>query len=135
MDLINIGILNETKNFYKLKHYGIFHQTISLIISQKISFSSSRKIRQKMFELIFPEKEFTVKNISNITKDTLISFGIDENKYETILNILKLDNSNENQWITKISKIKGIGSWTIKCLKIMFNIDNDLFLYEDLWIR
>ena len=60
--MITSEILEYTKKYYELKEYSFFHQTISLIISQKISFKKSRAIRSKIFEKIFPEKEFTIQN-------------------------------------------------------------------------
>ena len=132
---INEKLLTKTKEYYKLKQYNIFHQTISLILSQKISFVMSRKIRSNIFDMISPNKEFTKENISNIKKSKMISIGIDEDKYRVILNVMNTNECETNDWINKMSKIKGIGPWTIKCLKIMFDVGNDLFLCEDLWIR
>lgn len=132
---INKKLLTKTKEYYKLKQYNIFHQTISLIISQKISFASSKKIRSELFKNISPDNEFTRENISKISKSKMFDIGIDENKYDVILTIINLGDCDDDDWINQISNIKGIGPWTIKCLEIMFDISNDLFLYEDLWIR
>lgn len=134
--MITSEILEYTEKYYKLKEYSFFHQTISLIISQKISFKKSRSIRSKIFEKIFPEKEFTIQNFKFIKED-LKNFGLNETQIDTINNIIEIYNKDLDviNWIHKIQKIKGIGIWTIKCLKIMFNIDNDIFLSEDFWIR
>ena len=34
-----------------------------------------------------------------------------------------------------MQNIKGIGNWTIKGLQIMNNLNDNVFLYEDYWIR
>lgn len=136
-NLIDKDVLQNTKKWYNVKKYGLFHQTISLIISQKISFVQSRTIRSEIFKIISPDKEFSRNNLLKIGKDKLISIGIDENKYNVISNIINLKQNDDNKllWLSEIEKIKGIGPWTIKCIKIMFDIEDDIFLYEDLWIR
>lgn len=135
LNLINKKLLKKTKSYYELKKYSIVHQAISLVISQKVSFQQGKNIRKKLFFLISPDSEFTKENMKNITDEDLENIGIDVLKIKTIRNILKLDDIDHNDFIEKIEDIKGIGPWTIKCLKIYFELDNDIFLSEDLWIR
>lgn len=135
LNLINKKLLKNTKPYYELKKYSIVHQAISLVISQKISFQQGKNIRKELFYLINPDLEFTKENIKNIKDENLENIGIDVLKIKTIRNILKLDDTDNNDFIEKIGNIKGIGPWTIKCLKIYFELDNDIFLSEDLWIR
>lgn len=120
-----------------MKEYNIFHQTISLLLSQKISFYQSRKIRQSLFALIAPDIAYTKVNISKLTNKQLLNIGVSEQKYEIIQQIINIqcDLLNYSEWIDQLKSIKGIGLWTIKCLKIIFNIDDNIFLSEDLWIR
>jgi 3-methyladenine DNA glycosylase/8-oxoguanine DNA glycosylase len=134
--LITNDLLKSTEKYVKLKKYSMFHQTISLIISQKISFKKSRSIRSKIFEKIYPDNEFTIENIKLI-KGEIANFGIEKTQLDTINNILEIykPDINDTKWIEDIKNIKGIGIWTIKCLKIMFDVDNDIFLSEDYWIR
>lgn len=134
---ITSDLLSTTSEYFDVNKYSIFHFTVSLIISQKISFYKGRNIRKQLFTLIHPDNEYTVKNLSKIDKNTYIQLGIESNKYDTILNLINLyDNnmSNEN-WINVISTVKGIGPWTINAIKIIFNINNNILLFEDLWIR
>ncbi len=51
MNLINEQILTSTEQYWNIhRHKKIFHQTISLIISQKISFATGRQIRKQLYE-------------------------------------------------------------------------------------
>lgn len=133
MELITDKILNNTKEFYKLKEYPIFHQAISLIISQKITFNKGREIRKKLFELT-KESCFTKDNLGLLSYDQFKNIGLDDDKIKVIMNVIDIDCNDEEDFIVKISKTKGIGPWTIKSLKIMFDLDDE-FLFEDLWIR
>jgi 3-methyladenine DNA glycosylase/8-oxoguanine DNA glycosylase len=138
MNLLTDELLNKTKEYYKLKEYPIFHQVISLIISQKISFSQGRLIRKNIFNHI-NEEFFTKNNLEKINPDQFTKFGLDDAKIKIISNIINIEYKNNEDFITKISNIKGIGPWTIKSLKIMFDLKFDPseneFLFEDLWIR
>jgi 3-methyladenine DNA glycosylase/8-oxoguanine DNA glycosylase len=134
LDLITLDIIEKTKTFWQTKQYSIYHNTISLIISQKIAFQIGRKIRQNLFDLI-KENEFTKENIKVLTDLQLVNIGLCLPKINTIREISKCITIDHNKYINDISKIKGIGNWTIKCLKILnLNLSN-IFLSEDLWIR
>lgn len=138
MEYLTNDILTKTKQYWNIhQNKNIFHQSVSLITSQKISFAKSRQARQILYDLIKPEQEFTSKNLSKIDKSQWLKIGIAESQYASIQNLIKLDQNDydNKEWIEQISKIKGIGPWTIKGLKIMFNIEPDLFLFEDYWIR
>jgi len=73
--------------------------------------------------------------MSKITDKELENIGIEPIKIKTIQNVLNLDDSDLDNFIENIEDIKGIGPWTVKCLKIYFDLDDDVFLFEDLWIR
>lgn len=136
MDKITEEILENTKSYYELKKYSIFHQAISLIISQKITFLLGKTIRKKMFDelSLIGENQFTKENILLFDDDKLKSFGLDILKIKTLKHVCDLDYVDDLDFINKIEKIKGIGVWTIKSLMIMADIGNE-FLSEDLWIR
>lgn len=134
LSLINKNLLDKTSEFYKQKQYSIEHQTVSLIISQKVSFTIGKNIRKKLFELTKGE-EFVKNNMNKISNEQLVKIGIDSNKIKTIRNVLNVEFEHTDKYINAIDKINGIGTWTIKCLKIMFKTDPDIMLVEDLWIR
>lgn len=52
MELITEDLLKKSKKYYTLKYYPIFHQAISLVISQKITFGLGRTIRKNFLNLL-----------------------------------------------------------------------------------
>jgi 3-methyladenine DNA glycosylase/8-oxoguanine DNA glycosylase len=134
MNLLTNEILDQTKLFWSIKTHAIYHNAISLVISQKVSFKVGRSIRTKLFSLI-GLSEFTKDNIKQLTESEMLNVGLDKNKIILINAITKLNDSDNLIFINEISKLKGIGIWTIKALKILNLDDSDIFLAEDLWIR
>ena len=125
-----IGTINKTKEFYQQPSKSLFHNTISLIISQKISFSKSRTIRKKIYEE-FTSSEMTYDNIKNLSKKQLLDFGLQEFQYDIIQRIINL---GPNLVYDDIIKVKGIGEWTKKSL-LLYAGNDDILLVEDYWIR
>lgn len=122
-------IIQQTSSFWNLPKKTLFHNLINLVISQKISFAEGRKIRQNLYKKI-NNYEITKEIIKNLTDIDFKKCGMDNNKIEVVKKIIE----EENLTITSISKIKGIGPWTIKSLKIL-NDESGIFLSEDYWIR
>lgn len=123
-------LLKETNSeFYKLQKHSLYHDVISLVISQRIPFKRSKEIRQKLGKICFP---FTAIEMQNIDFSTV---GLtNKNIIECIKQITTLElQSNLN--INTIKDIKGIGKWTYKALQIMGYEKVNLFLKEDAWIR
>jgi len=125
--------VEECSEWYPEKQ-PLYHCVISLIISQKISFGQSREIRRKIYEKV-GKSIFIWQDIIKITDKEWKYINIDKNKKETIMEVtlLERDGLLSNMLVTH--KIKGIGPWTIKATKIMTYSDDNIDLYEDLWIR
>jgi 3-methyladenine DNA glycosylase/8-oxoguanine DNA glycosylase len=122
---INEELLEKTRPFYFYESKGLYHELISLIISQRISFKKSRDIRMKIYEKI-GSYVFTKDKLFSIN---LIETGLDVDKIHLIRNI------NENVSFNDLKAIPGIGIWTIKSLKAKLLLDDDIFLSEDFYIR
>jgi len=138
-------ILNNTKQYWDIHHkWSIFHQLISLIISQRIRFSLGRQIRQNLYKYLnlpFGNSliPLQIRALSDIDYKN-IKMPVD--KIKIIHNVL--DAITDDEWdqdfellITKLEKINGIGSWTISALKIMFYADKypNILLVSDYWIK
>lgn len=99
--------IHFVKNNIRVPSYCIYHDTISIIISQKISFSSSREIRRKMMELNLG-LPFTYDFINYRINNKLL--GISDEKYQTmkcipnVPNIEYIEQEIEN-YISYISNI------------------------------
>lgn len=135
-----LNIMSGTKEYWTMPKKTLFHNTISLIISQKIPFHEGREIRQKLFSEL-GKYDIIYDEFKKISNNKLKEIGISETKINCIEIVIKLfedchDDDNINI-ITKLALVKGIGSWTIKSLYILSNLDeyNDIFLIEDYWIR
>lgn len=128
MEYITEEVLISTQQYWYLETKSIYHECVSLIISQKISFKESRRIRSILYQKI-GEYEFTFDNLRTFSETELSEFGLNSKMQSIIMSI------PEN--ITNIDELKnlyGVGIWTVNALKIKFT-DEDIFLSEDLWIR
>jgi len=118
----------RTKKFWKLKTFSIRHISISLIISQKIRFELGRKIRMNIYNII--GEKWKRKKLLKITNEQWKELGLSGQKLKTIKKIIK----KKKVTLDFIKKLKGVGKWTRKALKLYLGHKN-IFLIEDFWIR
>lgn len=148
------GAVESTRQYWDIHHkFTLFHQLISLIISQRIRFDKSRKIRQNLYiHFNLPVgTSLTSIQIKQLTNFDFQKIGISNDKVNIIRNVLNFVPDNEWDKIiayncytvddlenifTRLSNISGIGPWTISSLKIMFysNIYSNILLTSDKWI-
>lgn len=134
MDNIINNYINKTDKYWLIPQKSLFHNTISLLTSQKIKFSESRNIRKNLYKLNQYNDEFSINIFKNLTNDDFLNCGLSSNIIEVIKKVIDLE-LNNILTIETLQNIKGIGIWTIKSLKIMNNLDDNVILYEDYWIR
>lgn len=130
MELITEELLLETQDYWNIPSKSLYHEAVSLIISQKISFTKSRQIRSKLYELLGSD-EITYDNLREVLEIDLFRTGLDLKKLDIIFQIpSEFD-------IDDLSEINGIGIWTINALKIKVYPEKNesIFLCEDMWIR
>jgi hypothetical protein len=144
--------------FYEIKRKTLYHDLLSLIISQRISFKVSRAIRKKLLDICYThnKNKRNVRGVEecdadslepdpvydpNVIKDLdLKSYGISNPKVtKCIEHVTALALAN-NLSMNELKDIPGIGDWTYKGLLIMGHGDsstcsNSIFLSEDAWIR
>jgi len=125
-------IIKETKSLWELPKKSLFHHTIGLIIGQKIKMDLAREIRKNLY--IFVNKdEYHHDDLIKITDHEWHKICMNDlQKINIIKRILKLGNKMQ---LTDLTKVAGIGDWTIKSLKVLCDQDDDIFLGEDYWIR
>lgn len=128
--MIDSDVLQQTKQFWDLDSRGIYHEIVSLIISQRIAFSQSRKIRSSIYKRI-GDSVLTYDKLSSISDNDLLLCGLDEHK----LSIIRSISGNVSK--EQFTEISGIGNWTYKAFLIQTepNDNPDILLVEDLWIR
>lgn len=153
----NIEIINFKMYFYfnyiqhiidtvniKVPSYSLYHDTISIIISQQFSFVKSREIRNRMMSLLDGESKFTYNFINFVLSENNLykSLGITDRKYQILRSIpdipdVKYSMLELENYISYISNIKGIGIWTCNALRVINRIpgsyiSNDLYINKNL---
>lgn len=129
-DLLNIS--KETELYWRQPERSLIHNAISCVISMRIPFKKSREIRQKIYTSIGKEGKVEITRDNFKFKDkTLLSYGLSNEQIRIIREIL----NNDIKTIKDLTKIKGIGIWTVKAIKILMNVDPDISLEQDYYIR
>lgn len=130
--------MEMTFNYWNLQPRGLYHDTISLILSQKVRFHQGRKIRSELYKLL-GTSIIDYDNLRTINQDKLLSLGINPNTLNTIYSIPKIIYTDLTveifiNYINIISQIRGIGPWTIDSLKVIYYYDN-IYLTKDKYIN
>jgi DNA-3-methyladenine glycosylase II len=122
-----------------------FQSLVSSIISQQISGSAARSIRQRLFDYVAPEK-LQPENLCRLSPDVLRSLGLSSQKASYLLDLanrvasgeLRLDTLGrlaDDQVIEQLVEVKGIGVWTAQMF-LMFSLGRpDVFPHDDLGVR
>lgn len=153
----------DTELIKKRGQQNKFTYLIGLIIGQRIRYNVAKNIRSKLYSLT--SFNFTPDDILKLEKVELKNIGISNNKITTIIETCKFfknnkgnedddeddrDDSNNNDNMDfeyddsnkennidfkKLQNIKGIGSWTIDCFKIEYNLVKDFFPTNDKYVN
>ena len=122
-----------------------FHALVSSIISQQISGSAARSIRQRLFDHAAPEK-LSPGNLCRLTPDALRRLGVSPQKASYLLDLanrvvsgeLRLETMGrrtDEEVIEELITVKGIGVWTAQMF-LMFSLGRlDVFPHDDLGVR
>jgi 3-methyladenine DNA glycosylase/8-oxoguanine DNA glycosylase len=150
--MYNVGIflatiIQSTRKYWDIPKYSLFHETISLIISQRISFQKGRTIRRNLYqklslqinESMTPDKVIILTDIDyqqiNMSNDKI---SIIRNVTNNISNNLWYPNSIETLEMSfqSLQNISGIRPWTLSALKIKLypQLYPDILLTNDKWI-
>ncbi|MBK7232103.1 MAG: DNA-3-methyladenine glycosylase 2 family protein [Saprospiraceae bacterium] len=118
---------------------------ISSIISQQLAVKAARVIHQRFLDL-FPKGFPSNKKILETSVEDLRSSGLSGQKASYILNIA--EHFHNNKWknedfhemenediITKLTAIKGVGRWTSEMVLIFCLAKPDVFAVDDLGIQ
>ena len=131
---IDLPVVENTKN--------VFHDLMSCVIEQQIHYRSSKKIFEKMLE-VSSLKLLTLQNFSTFEKSGFKNVKLSTRKYETIAQTLDFfsaqnidwQNLEDNEVRKQLSKIKGIGTWTIDMI-LLFTLDRpNIFPADDYHLK
>lgn len=130
-------VLQKQKNVYLHLCYSIMSQQLSTKVAD---------VFHKRFIDLYKGKEPTAKQIAETPFETLRSIGLSNAKANYVLNVCrffieekitdaKLDKMSNEDIIKYLSKIKGVGQWTVEMI-LMFTLGReDIFAVDDLGIQ
>lgn len=123
----------------------VYYDLLSSIVSQQLSVKVADVIFKRFISL-FPDNYPHPRYVVAIESDTLRSIGLSGQKAEYLQNVAKfaIDNDLQNiDWdsmrdeeiISFLTQIKGVGKWTVQML-LMFTLSRpDIFPVDDLGIQ
>lgn len=124
---------------------NLFVDIVSSIVSQQLSVKAADTI-WKRFELLFPDKKVTPELVLTLPDQTIRDVGcsFSKIKYMKGLAQMVIDNEldlqglvhmSEEEVITELTRVKGIGKWTAEMILIFSLARPDVFSLGDLGLR
>lgn len=130
-----IQIINQTSDYWTLPRKTQFHHIIAQYVTKMVKFEQSRIIRANLYTLLgdpYSQEKFNICTDSDLMNCRLSDGQITTLRY--ISSLVNEDDTLDNN-LQRLSKVSGIGPWTIKSIRLMLTDDNSIFLYEDYYIR
>lgn len=120
----------------------VFHDMMSCIIEQQIHYRSTKNIFKKVLERAGIE-HVTPDNFYLLETHSLPAIKLAIGKYETLLAFVEYWNNNtldfkqltDDEVITQLSTIKGIGKWTIDMILLYTLQRPNVFPYDDFHLK
>jgi len=122
---------------------SLYHELSAAIVYQQISVKAADAVYQRFRDLV--GWDYTPAMVSLLDTDALRSCGLSRQKASYMLNIAdyfteesnieeQIDKLSDEEVITKLTTIKGVGIWTVKMVMMFYLQRPDIFPYEDLAI-
>lgn len=134
-----IDLIGELETYYIPDH---FTSLVSQIVYQSISFKAATTIWERLHDKYKP---LTPTTILSIPFDELKAVGLSNSKTQYIINIAlafeqklintDFDSLTDDEVITEVSKIKGVGKWTAQMFLIFCLCRPNVISYGDIAIR
>lgn len=126
-----------------LSTHNVFHDLISCIIEQQIHYRSSKKIFHKMLltsnlEILSP------LNFNQFEEKGIAGYKLSLSKYETLMRVLDYwkihpdlnwQQLTDEEIISKLSEIKGIGPWTMDMILLYTLMRPNIFPADDFHLK
>lgn len=108
------------------------------VIGQKIRFDKARQIRSKLYTKL--GVTFNVDDIEELEETDWEMMGLEDFQIDTIKQLLRMHQDGnvdlENfKNIDKLLTVKGIGTWTVDNIKIMYMVTNDKMIPDDILLQ
>jgi DNA-3-methyladenine glycosylase II len=120
----------------------VFHDLMSCILEQQIHYRSTKRIFAKALERASIE-QLTVENFHLLEKHSLSQIKLAMGKYETMLGLIEYWRNNnldflqltDEEIISELSSIKGIGKWTIDMI-LLYTLERpNVFPHDDFHLK
>ncbi len=120
----------------------VFHDLMSCIIEQQIHYRSTKRIFAKALERASID-HLTIDNFHLIEKHSLSQIKLAMGKFETMMSVCEYWSNNtkdfaklsDQEVITELSSIKGIGKWTIDMILLYTLKRENVFPYDDFHLK
>ena len=145
VDPVMRGLIKQAGPYTLKRRRNRFHALVSSIISQQISGSAARAIRQRLHDYFAPDS-LSPQGLSKLTPETLRMLGLSAQKASYLLDLAnrvasgdlrleKMGRLSDEEVIEELIKVKGIGVWTAQMF-LMFSLGRlDVFPHDDLGVR
>ena len=128
-----------------VRHENYYQELVSSIIGQQLSVSAARAIETR-FKALFSDRFPTPEQILTVDVETLRSVGFSRPKAGYVRDLAQkildgevrfdtLDEMTNDQIITELTKVKGIGEWTVHMFLIFCMARLNVLPIGDLGIR
>ena len=138
-------ILESQEPFLLEKRNKVYLRLCASILSQQLSTKVARVLQQRFLNL-FGGKEPTLKQILEVSPETMRGIGFSNAKAGYVHNVCKffiehsltdskLDKMSNEEVVDLLTQIKGVGKWTVEMI-LMFTLGReDVFAVDDLGIQ
>ena len=128
-----------------IKHVNYYQELVDSIIGQQLSVSAARAIEGR-FKALFDDRFPTPEQILTVDIETLRSVGFSRPKARYVQDLAHkiidgevrfdtIDNLSNDEIITELTKVKGIGEWTVHMFLMFCMARLDVLPVGDLGIR
>lgn len=139
------GVIKQVGPYTLKPNRDRFGMLVRSIISQQISTSAARAIHTRLTTLVGPQG-MDAKTIARVSIDKLRSVGLSPQKASYLhdlaakvaddtVRLSRVGRMNDEEVITELTQVKGIGRWTAQMFLIFSLGREDVFPIDDLGVR
>ena len=144
-DALMKEVLKATPTLTFAPNKNLYHSLIRAIVSQQLSVKAADTIYQRFLNL-FPDNDPAAEIVLRLDDEQLRNCGLSYQKAGYLKNIAqfsitngleyrKLYRKSDEDLITHLTQIKGVGKWTVEMI-LMFSLNHsDVFPVDDLGIQ
>ena len=138
-------LIEQNGEYNLIKRKNVYIYLCASIISQQLSTKVAKVIHQRFLDL-YGGKEPTPEQIIATAPETLRAIGLSNAKTSYVQNVArfaleqgmdhrKLHKMDNEEVITYLTQIKGVGRWTVEMLLMFALSREDVFALDDLGIQ